>query len=83
VALHLQDLGWTVDVVHPWPSGLIRALTMSYDLIILDLMLQGSMGLTFVKQLRSRPNYTPILMLTAKPTELDRVVGLEMARTTT
>ena len=36
VALHLQDLGWTVDVVHHGHAGLIRALTMAYDLIILD-----------------------------------------------
>src|SRR5215475_1858667 len=78
VALHLQDLGWAVGVVNQGHAGLIQALTMSYDLIILDLMLPGVAGLTICQQLRTRPNYTPILMLTAKSTELDRVLGLEM-----
>ena len=78
VALHLQDLGWTVDVVHHGHTGLIQALTQSYDLIILDLMLPGVDGLDICQQLRRRPNYTPIVMLTAKSTTLDRVVGLEM-----
>jgi two-component system, OmpR family, alkaline phosphatase synthesis response regulator PhoP len=41
-------------------------------------MLPGVDGLDICQQLRTRPNYTPILMLTAKSTELDRVVGLEM-----
>src|SRR5919198_5147602 len=78
VALHLQDLGWTVEVVHHGHAGLIQALKRSYDLIILDLMLPGVDGLDICQQLRSRSNYTPILMLTAKSTALDRVVGLEM-----
>jgi len=60
VALHLQDLGWTVDVVHHGHAGLIRALTMAYDRIILDLMLPGIDGLDICQQLRTRPNYTPI-----------------------
>lgn len=78
VALHLQDLGCTVEVVHNGYAGLRQALTMSYDLIILDLMLPGVDGLDICQQLRTRPNYAPILMLTAKTTERDRVVGLEM-----
>ena len=78
VALHLQDLGCTVGVVHNGHAGLIQALTTPYDLIILDLMLPGVDGLNICQQLRTRPNYTPILMLTAKSTELDRVLGLEM-----
>src|SRR5262249_31061929 len=78
VALHLQDLGWAVTTVHDGHVGLSRALTMAYDLIILDLMLPGVDGLAICQQLRTRPNYTPILMLTAKSTELDRVLGLEL-----
>lgn len=78
VALHLQDLGCVVDVVHNGHAGLSQALTTSYDLIILDLMLPGVDGLNICQQLRTRPNYTPILMLTARSTELDRVLGLEM-----
>ena len=78
VALHLRDLGCAVEVVHNGHVGLRQALTMSYDLIILDLMLPGVDGLDICQQLRTRPNYAPILMLTAKTTERDRVVGLEM-----
>ena len=51
VALHLQELGWTVDVVHHGYTGLIQALTRSYDLIILDLMLPGLDGLDICQQL--------------------------------
>jgi DNA-binding response OmpR family regulator len=78
VALHLRDLGCAVDVVHHGQAGLMQALALPYDLIILDLMLPGVDGLAICQQLRTRPNYTPILMLTAKSTELDRVLGLEM-----
>ena len=78
VALHLRDLGCAVEVVHNGHIGLRQALTMSYDLIILDLMLPGVDGLDICQQLRTRPNYTPILILTAKSTAWDRVVGLEM-----
>jgi DNA-binding response OmpR family regulator len=54
------------------------ALRNRYDLVILDLMLPGMDGLEICRRLRARSNYVPILMLTAKSTELDRVVGLEI-----
>jgi DNA-binding response OmpR family regulator len=47
-------------------------------MIILDIMLPGMDGLELCRRLRSRSLYTPILMLTSKATELDRVLGLEM-----
>ena len=49
----------------------------NYDLIILDLMLPGESGLDICRRLRARADYTPILMLTARSSELDRVLGLE------
>ena len=76
--LHLHDLGYDVHVAHDGPSGLKQALSKAYDLIILDLMLPGIEGLEICRNLRTKPNYTPILMLTAKSTELDRVLGLEV-----
>lgn len=78
VELHLHDLGYDVHVAHDGMSGLKQALSKPYDLIILDLMLPGIEGLEVCRNLRTKPNYTPILMLTAKSTELDRVLGLEV-----
>jgi DNA-binding response OmpR family regulator len=78
VELHLRDLGCDVNVAHDGHTGLVQALTAPYDLIILDLMLPGMEGMEVCRRLRARPNYTPILMLTAKSAELDRVLGLEV-----
>ena len=78
VELHLHDLGYEVHLAHDGVVGLKQALSKPYDLIILDLMLPGMEGLELCRNLRSKPNYSPILMLTAKSTELDRVLGLEV-----
>lgn len=78
VELHLHDLGYGVQIVHDGTEGLRQALSKSYDLIILDLMLPGMEGLELCRRLRAKPPYTPILMLTAKSSEVDRVLGLEV-----
>ncbi len=78
VAMHLRDEGLQVDVVNDGSEGLARAGQGGYDLLVLDIMLPGTDGLTICRQLRGRDNYVPILMLTAKTTELDRVLGLEL-----
>lgn len=78
VELNLSDLGWLVEVCHSGRAGLDRALNQSYDLIILDLMLPDIDGLEVCREIRARPGYPPILMLTARSTELDRVLGLEV-----
>jgi len=78
VELHLQDLSYTVDLAADGRSGLARARSGDYDLAILDLMLPGLDGLEVCRQLRAADDLTPILMLTAKSTELDRVLGLEL-----
>lgn len=76
--LHLRDLGCDVSLAYDGTSGLERALSSPHSLIILDLMLPGVEGLELCRRLRSQPNYTPILMLTARTSETDRVLGLEM-----
>lgn len=78
VELHLHDLGYAVQVIHGGLEGLREALSKRYDLIILDVMLPGMDGLELCRRLRAKATYTPILMLTAKSSELDRVLGLEV-----
>ncbi len=58
-------------------AGLDRARTGRYDLVILDLMLPEVDGLDICRTLRSEQVFTPVLMLTARTSELDRVLGLE------
>jgi two-component system, OmpR family, alkaline phosphatase synthesis response regulator PhoP len=76
--LHLKDAGHDVDLIFDGLSGLERALSKHYGLIILDVMLPGMDGLEICKRVRTASAYTPILMLTAKSAELDRVLGLEI-----
>jgi len=76
--LHLRDLSYDVDLTFDGDAGWTQITSQPYDLIILDLMLPGIDGLEICRRIRSRPAYTPILMLTSKSTELDRVLGLEI-----
>jgi DNA-binding response OmpR family regulator len=78
VALHLRDLGHEVLCVHDGLDGLERARKAADELILLDVMLPRLNGLEIVKTLRRENINTPILMLTARSTELDRVLGLEL-----
>ena len=78
VKLHLRDLGCQVKLAFDGIVGVAEAEAKNYDLVILDLMLPGIDGLEVCRRLRGKSNYTPILMLTSKATDLDRVLGLEM-----
>ena len=78
VELHLKDLGCRCDIAHDGEKGLEKALKNEYELIILDLMLPGVDGMEICREIRSEKNYTPILMLTSRAEEVDRVLGLEM-----
>jgi len=78
VELHLKDAGHEVKVVHDGTTGLELALSNRYDLIILDLLLPGADGLEICRRVRAASAYTPVLMLTARSAELDRVLGLEI-----
>jgi DNA-binding response OmpR family regulator len=76
--INLRDLSYEVELAYDGVAGLARALSHPYDLIILDLMLPGLDGLELCRRLRSKPPYIPILMLTAKSSETERVLGLEI-----
>ncbi|MFZ5555466.1 MAG: response regulator transcription factor [Pseudomonadota bacterium] len=78
IRLHLKDLSCEVKLALDGIVGLAEAGSSPYDLVILDLMLPGMDGLEVCRRLRSRPRYVPILMLTSKSSEMDRVLGLEM-----
>ncbi len=76
--LHLRDLSHEVALCFDGSKGLALAEAGGYDLIILDLMLPGIDGIEICRRLRARSHYPPILMLTSKSSEVDRVLGLEM-----
>lgn len=73
--LQLED--FDVDMAHDGEAGLTAARAQSYDIILLDVMMPKLNGFEVLKQLRV-DNATPVLMLTAKGDEIDRVLGLEM-----
>jgi len=77
VDLHLRDLGCDVTCESDGVSALAEALTHRFDLVMLDLMLPRLGGLELCRRLRQREGYTPILILTARSGEADRVAGLE------
>ena len=77
LSLHLRDMGCQVQSEQDGHRGLSRAQSDSPDLIVLDLMLPGLDGIEICRQLRSGDDFTPILMLTARSTEEDRVTGLD------
>jgi DNA-binding response OmpR family regulator len=78
IAMNLRSAGYEVQTVGDGPAALASQQETSSDLLILDLMMPGLDGLEVCKALRARGRSTPILMLTAKSSELDRVLGLEL-----
>jgi DNA-binding response OmpR family regulator len=78
VVLQMTELGCETRLVDDGVTGLAEAQSGRYDLVILDLMLPRMDGLQICRRLREAARTTPILMLTAKSTELDRVLGLEL-----
>jgi DNA-binding response OmpR family regulator len=78
VELQLLELSCDVKRASDGVAGLAEAQARRYDLLILDLMLPGIGGLEICQRIRAQDRYTPVLMLTSKSSELDRVLGLEM-----
>lgn len=78
LALHLRDLNCDVTLARDGHEGMRQAFARNWDLVILDLRLPGPDGLSICRALRRESRYVPILMLTSKSSELDRVLGLEL-----
>ena len=78
IKTNLEDLSFEVSLAYDGASGLDKAEKTDYDLIILDLMLPGLDGIEICRRVRTKPNYSPILMLTSKSSEFDRILGLEI-----
>jgi DNA-binding response OmpR family regulator len=75
--IHLRDLDCEVERIEDGNKGLEAALAANHDLIVLDLMLPGTDGMEICRRVRGKEIHTPILMLTAKSEEIDKVMGLE------
>lgn len=74
---YLEPMGYDVETAHTGPDGLEKALSEDWRAILLDVMLPGMDGFEVLKQLR-RTSAVPVLMLTARGEESDRIVGLEI-----
>jgi DNA-binding response OmpR family regulator len=78
LTLNLSDEGYEVDSSSNGEEGLRKAMGGTYGLIILDIMLPKMNGLDVCRELRQQDVNIPIIMLTAKGEEIDKVVGLEI-----
>ena len=74
---YLEPIGFEVEAVHDGREGITRACAGDFDLIVLDVMLPGENGIEVLRQLRGKLD-TPVVMLTARGDDVDRIIGLEM-----
>ncbi len=75
--MHLRDMGCTLEMSTNGRAGYELALNNPFDLLVLDVMLPEKDGIEICRDLRAREIKTPILMLTARSEEVDKIIGLE------
>lgn len=75
---YLSDEGFDVTPAYTGQEGLQAARDGDFDIITLDIMLPGMSGIEVLKHLRQQECSTPVLMLTAKGDDVDRILGLEL-----
>jgi len=75
---NLQREGYQTCEAYDGADGLEKARTMNPDIILLDVMLPKMIGFDVCKQLRSEGNNVPVIILTAREEEADKVLGLEI-----
>lgn len=78
LSIHLKDLHYDVTCESHGEKGCRIALKGGYDLMILDIMLPGMDGMEILRKIRNSGSLVPVLMLTSKSSEMDRVLGLEL-----
>jgi len=78
IAVNIEDLGLETEHVTNGMEGLDRALSGDFSLIILDIMLPRLDGISLCRNIREKDKQIPILMVTARAEEIDRVLGLEL-----
>ncbi|MEQ9310457.1 MAG: response regulator transcription factor [Balneolaceae bacterium] len=78
IKIQLTDLSYSVEQSFNGLEAFKKILSNSYSLIILDVMLPGMNGFDICKSVREEDSTTPILMLTAKAEEIDKIMGLEI-----
>lgn len=78
IAIHLADMDLGVDKAFDGKDGLMKAMNNKYRFILLDIRLPLLDGFEVCKRLRMEKNNTPILMITSKSEEIDKVLGLEI-----
>lgn len=76
--LHLSDLGAEVTIAEDGHVGMRLACAKTWDLLVLDIQLPGPSGLEICRNIRRNGEYVPILLLTSRSSELDRVLGLDI-----
>ena len=76
--INLGDLGYETEVAADGQAGVDKALTGEHSMVILDIMLPKLDGFEVCKRIRAQDRSLPILMLTSKSEELDKVLGLEL-----
>src|SRR5688572_24134173 len=77
VGEYLEPEGYTVEAIHNGERGIDRALSDEHDLVVLDVMLPGTNGFDVLRRIRARSRI-PVLMLTARGDDMERIVGLEI-----
>lgn len=75
---YLGDNQFDVGVAHDGPSMMRLMQREAFDLVVLDLMLPGEDGLSLLRRLRGQHDRTPVVMLTARGDDVDRIIGLEV-----
>ena len=78
ISIHLTDMNFETDQSYDGKEGLLKVLNNNYKIIILDIRLPGIDGIEICRKIRQEKIQTPILMVTSKSEEIDKILGLEI-----